>query len=83
MAFKISYKASVSGDLRRLDQPTANRLLSKLERELSRNPNVGIPLTGEFRGLVKYRVGDDRVIYAKGPDGVLVLRIRHRKEVYR
>ncbi len=83
MASKIAYKSSVAGDLRRLDKPIARRLLEKLEHALAQNPNIGIPLAGEFRGLFKLRVGDYRVIYAKTSDGVLILRIAHRKEVYR
>ena len=83
MASRITYKATVGGDLRRLDKPAVRRVLEKLERILSSNPNAGIPLTGEFRGLFKLRVGDYRVIYAKTADGVLVLRIGHRKDVYR
>ena len=83
MASRISYKSSVAGDLRRLDKPTARRILDKLERVLSGNPDAGIPLTGEFRGLFKLRIGDYRVIYAKPAEGVLVLRIGHRKAVYR
>ncbi len=83
MASKISYKASVVGDLKRLDKPVARRVLEKLERALTDNPNAGVPLTGEFRGLFKLRVGDYRVIYTKTLAGPLVLRIGHRKEVYR
>ena len=83
MASRISYKASVAGDLRRLDKPTARRVLEKLERALTANPDAGLPLTGEFRGLFKLRVGDSRVIYAKTPTGLLVLRIGHRKDIYR
>ena len=83
MAFKVSYKGSVAGDLRRLGRPVAAQVLAKLERVLATNPDAGGPLAGEFRGLFKYRVGDYRVIYAKTADGVLVLRIAHRKDVYR
>ena len=81
MASRVSYKASVAGDLKRLDTSAARRIIEKLERVLSIDPNTGIPLTGEFHGLFKYRVGDYRVIYAKTSDGVLVLRIGHRKGV--
>ena len=83
MASKLFYKASVAGDLRRLDKAAARQVVEKLERTLGGNPHAGIPLTGEFRGLFKLRVGDYRVIYAKTSDGVLVLRIGHRKDVYR
>ncbi len=82
MASRVVYKSSVAGDLRRLDKPIASRIVAKLERELSQNPHAGIPLSGEFRGLFKFRVGDYRVIYAKVSDGILVVRIAHRKDVY-
>ena len=83
MASKVSYKASVTGDLRRLDPPTARRIIQKLEQALTADLHAGVPLTGEFHGLFKYRVGDYRVIYTNIPDGVLVLRIAHRKDAYR
>ena len=79
----IAYKSSVEHDLKRLDRPVARRLLDQLERVLAGDPDAGEPLRGEFRGLYKYRVGDYRVVYAKTTDGVLVLRIGHRKDVYR
>ena len=83
MAFSVSYKASIDRDLRRVDKPTTSRLLTKLDRVLSEDPAAGEPLKGEFHGLFKYRIGDYRVIYTKTPEGVLILRIAHRKDVYR
>ena len=83
MASRVTYRAAVESDLRRLDKPTARRVLEKLEHALSANPDAGTPLVGEFRGLFRYRVGDYRVIYTKTSEGVLVLRIGHRKDVYR
>ena len=83
MASSIFYKASVERDLRKLDRPVESRLLSKLEHTLSADPDAGEPLSGEFQGLFKLRVGDYRVIYAKAAEGVLVVRIRHSKNAYR
>ena len=83
MAFKIAYKASIERDLRRIDKTIVRRLLGKLEDELSKNPPRGETLKGEFDGLFKYRIGDYRVIYTKTQEGVLILRIAHRKEAYR
>ena len=79
----IAYKASVARDLKRIDKTQARKLISKLEHALAENPNAGELLKGEFQGLFKYRVGDYRIIYTKTADGVLILRIAHRKEVYR
>ena len=83
MTCSVLYKASVEKDLKKLDKPTAARLLHRLEQTLSANPSAGEPLSGEFHGLFRYRMGDYRVVYAKIPEGTLVLRIGHRREVYR
>ena len=83
MAYKISYKSSVHRDLKRLGKTEARRILDQLEHELSRNPDKYPILKGEFAGLRKYRVGDCRVIFAILDRDVLVLRIGHRKDVYR
>ena len=45
----------------------------------------GRPLVGTFKGLFKFRVGDYRIIYSieKNRLTIFVLRILHRKDVYR
>lgn len=83
MIYRVDYKSSIKKDLKKLDKPTARKLLNKLEDVLSKNPHIGEPLKGKFKGLFKYRIGDYRIFYAKGIDFVLVVRIRDRKEAYR
>jgi mRNA interferase RelE/StbE len=80
---RVDYKASVAEDLDRLDRLAALRVLTKIEKSLASGGKAGEPLTGEFVGLFRLRVGDYRVIYARTTDGYLVLRIGHRSEVYR
>ena len=80
---EIRYKASVSKDLKKLDREDRNRILSKIERDLIQDPDRGEKLKGKFKGLLKYRVGDYRIIYTKIPDGVLILRIGHRRRIYK
>ena len=80
---RVDYKASVAGDLDRLDRPAALRVLTKIEKALGSGGKAGEPLAGEFAGLFRLRVGDYRVIYARTIEGYLVLRIGHRSEVYR
>ena len=82
-ARRIEYKASVESDLRKLDPSTAQRVLKKIEKTLSSEGQSGQPLSGEFGGLYRLRVGDYRVIYARTDESYLVLRIGHRREVYR
>jgi mRNA interferase RelE/StbE len=80
---RAEYKASVAGDLDRLDRPVALRILGKIEKALAAKGRAGEPLAGEFAGLYRLRVGDYRVIYARTSEGYLVLRIGHRGDVYR
>ena len=83
MAYNIVYKKSVQRDLKKLSKAEAHRVLNQVEEELSKNAETYPVLKGQFAGLRKYRVGDYRVIYAILGDDVLVLRIGHRKDVYK
>ena len=83
MAARIEYKASVAKDLRKLDRAEAIRVVNGLERVLAAAGLRGEALSGEFAGLFKLRIGDVRVIYARTDEGYLVLRIGHRRDVYR
>lgn len=80
---RIDFKASVEKDLRKLDPPTARKVLDRLEKALQAPRNPGEPLHGEFAGLYKFRVGDWRVVYVPTSEGYLVLRVSHRREAYR
>jgi mRNA interferase RelE/StbE len=83
LAYNIQYKRSVEKDLSRLDKREARRILDKIEKDLSTHPDRHPTLKGEFEGLRKMRTGDLRVIYVILDDDVLILRIGHRREVYR
>ena len=83
MAYKIVYKKSVERDLRSLSKAEAARILDQIDGELSKKPEAPPLLKGDFAGLRKYRIGDYRVIYAIIVNDVLILRVGHRREVYR
>lgn len=84
MACNISYKKSVSKDLNKIDKNQCKRILNKIEKELSEHPAKGKKLTGNYKGLISYRIGEYRVIYSIISDNkILILRIAHRKEVYK
>jgi mRNA interferase RelE/StbE len=80
---EIKYKSSVFHDLKKIGMPEATRIMDKLEKVLSKSPDKGEPLKGKFKGMFKLKVGDYRVIYTNAKDSVLILRIGHRKHVYR
>jgi len=83
LAYKIVYKKSVQHDLKKLSKTDASRILDQIERELPQNADSHPVLKGQFAGLRKYRVGDYRVVYAILEDEIVVLRIGHRKDVYK
>lgn len=83
--FSIEYAKSVAKDLKSLPKPLRARALDVAEDILARDPYQGKPLTGPYKGLYRFRVGEYRIVYSIEKDRlvVLVLRIRHRKDVYR
>ena len=83
MVYKIVYKKSVHRDLKKLDKREASSILDQIENDLSEHPASFPVLKGKFSGLRKYRVGDYRVIYLILEADVVVLRIGHRREVYK
>ncbi|MBI4616744.1 MAG: type II toxin-antitoxin system RelE/ParE family toxin [Planctomycetes bacterium] len=79
----VEYKASVAGDLKRLDRKIAARVVRKIGETLLGAGETGKSLSGPFAGLFSLRVADYRVSYVETARGYLVLRIGHRREVYR
>lgn len=82
--FKVEYANSVAKDLKKLPREIQKKALEIVEVVLSKDPRIGKPLKGPYKGLWKYRVGDYRIIYSIESDRlvIFVLRIRHRKNVY-
>ena len=83
MNYKIAFKKSVSRDLKKIDKEQVKRILNKIETELPKKAETLPTLTGKFSGLRKFRVGNFRVIFSIIGNMALVLRIGHRKEVYK
>ena len=83
MAHNVVYKKSVHRDLKGLSKAEVARILDQVEAALSKKPESYAALKGRFAGLRRYRVGDYRIIYAILGDDVLVLRIAHRRDVYK
>jgi len=85
MQYSISYVPSAAKVIRKLDKPTARRLLDAIGAlAIDPRPSGCIQLKGGD-GELRIRVGDYRIVYDVQDDElvVLVLRIGHRREVYR
>jgi mRNA interferase RelE/StbE len=89
MAWKIEFRPEAEKELAKLDGATIRRILTFLDKRLKpmENPRaIGEALRGQELGKYwKYRVGDYRLICSIQDKNVciLVIRIGHRREVYR
>jgi addiction module RelE/StbE family toxin len=83
LAYNIVYKKSVSRDLSKLGKEEARKILRRLGRDLGDNADSYPVLKGKFAGLRKYRVGHYRVVYTILGQDVLVLRVGHRRDIYK
>ena len=77
-------KQSAANDLARVPAAERRRIVHEIDR-LGEQPLKGSVLKGERVGLRRLRVGDYRIVYETLHDAlvVLVIRIAHRREVYR
>ena len=71
-------------DLEKLDNPIAQRILRRLAW-FSNNFQriVPEPLTGEFKGTFKLRIGNWRVVYTVEAKTIVIQFIGHRREIYK
>ena len=89
MAWTVEFLPQAARELRKLDRPVAARLLRFLEERVRRAEDprsIGEPLRGERLGAYwKYRVGDHRLICSIQDQRIVVtvVRIGHRRDVYR
>jgi len=89
MAYSVELSAEVDRELSKLDAQQAKRILKFLQQRAAKldDPrSIGEALHGSRLGeFWKYRVGDYRLISKIEDDRllVLVLRVGHRKEIYR
>jgi len=89
MAWKIEFSVAADRELSKLDSQHSKRILKFLHDRVGKldDPRtIGKALQGSRLGeFWKYRVGDYRLICKIEDDCliVLVLRVGHRKEIYR
>ena len=71
-------------EMRKLDQDVVRRAFTLIEEVIAKDPFSGKKLKGKYSGLFSYRFSDYRIIYEIRQQKMLVvvLRVRHRKNVY-
>ncbi len=85
MSYPVVFSNTASRQFQKLkDGKLKERIASAIEY-IAKEPFMGKPLQAEFKGCFSYRVGDYRVIYTfyKGKKHIGIVRVDHRREVYR
>jgi len=81
---EIEWSPEAVKDIEKLDKQIARRVVRKITW-LAENYDhiVPEPLTGEFKGTYKLRVGDYRVVYTLKNKIIVIQFIGHRKRIYK
>ena len=84
MICSVSIKQSALKSLKNIAHEDRLRIIEAID-QLKTNPAAGGVLKGEYSGLRRIRIGSYRVVYEAHDEQlmVLVIRIGHRREVYR
>lgn len=88
MVWTIEFLPEAAKELRKLDRQVAARIVKTLEERIATldDPRqIGSALVGDHAGYWRWRIGDYRVV-ARIEDEritILVVRVVHRREVYR
>ncbi|MBW2108303.1 MAG: type II toxin-antitoxin system RelE/ParE family toxin [Deltaproteobacteria bacterium] len=84
--YNVEFTREAEADLIPLSKPIAQRILKKL-RWLAENLDVITPepLTGQWHGTFKLRIGDYRVLYTfnKTQQKIIVHLVGHRSKIYK
>lgn len=80
--YRLVIAKRFSKDMKRLDRQVQSRILEALEK-IAQDPYKGEKVVARETGNWRWRVGDWRIRYDIEGDEVQLLRVRHRREVYR
>jgi mRNA interferase RelE/StbE len=85
MAYSVSFEPESIDDLDEISQEMRVRILKKIQwLSVNFEKISAMPLTGQWSGFYKLRVGDYRVIYEFDVENqiIFIARVGHRREIY-
>jgi len=83
MSYNLVYTRRAEKDIKKLDPSTKNHI-GKALLKLQEDPiRYSEKLTDPKIGTYRFRIGDYRVIFDIEGNDIVILRIGHRKEIYK
>ena len=83
MKYKLVYTQRVVRDIARLNSDIKKRIGRALLRFVEEPFRFAEKLTDKDLGGYRFRIGDYRVIFDIIGDEIVILRVGHRKDIYR
>ena len=84
MIFEITYDKQPIKFLKKLDKNIVKRILDKVDVVFANEPvpSDAKRIFGEH-GVFRIRIGDYRIIFDIDNENIVILRIGHRKDIYK
>lgn len=83
MTYRLVYTHRAARDINALDPPVKQRIGKTLLRYEQDPLKYAEVLKQSELGTYRFRIGDYRVIFDLDQDEIVVLRVGHRREIYR
>ncbi len=83
MSYKLVYTKTAFRDIQRLDTVAKKRIKKKLEEYASQPLIHAKKLTNSSIGSYRFRIGNYRVVFDIDDKTIVVLRVGHRREIYK
>lgn len=80
---RIQFEPEVRPQIRVILQHIAMTILEAIHRYADTGTGRFKPLSGEFEGFLRLRVGNHRVFFKETEDSITIHRVADRREAYR
>jgi len=81
--YELVYTRRAERDIRKLDSKIKDRIAKTLLRYREEPLRFAEKLTDPVLGEYRYRIGDYRVVFDMEGNEIVVLRVGHRREIYK
>ena len=80
---RIHFEPEVPAQVRAIPQHIAMTILEAVHRYAETGAGRVRPLSGEFEGFLRLRVGNHRVLFKETANALTIHRVADRREAYR